>query len=175
MKQMGFLDILSFGPDGWGYVLMMGALVSVALAVLGFLLGAAIGVFAAWAKISGGRTLRTVADGYTTIIRGIPDLLVIYLFYFGGSAAVTAIGKYFGAEGFVGFPGFLAGVLAIGISCGAHHTEVFRGAYRAVFKGEIEAATACGMGRMLKFRRIIAPRSRCATHCRALAMSGRFR
>ncbi|WP_273786853.1 ABC transporter permease subunit, partial [Brucella intermedia] len=74
------------------YVLMMGALVSVALAVLGFLLGAAIGVFAAWAKISGGRTLRTVADGYTTIIRGIPDLLVIYLFYFGGSAAVTAIG-----------------------------------------------------------------------------------
>ena len=141
MKQMGFLDILSFGPDGWGYVLMMGALVSVALAVLGFLLGAAIGVFAAWAKISGGRTLRTVADGYTTIIRGIPDLLVIYLFYFGGSAAVTAIGKYFGAEGFVGFPGFLAGVLA----------------YRAVFKGEIEAATACGMGRMLKFRRIIAP------------------
>lgn len=115
MKQMGFLDILSFGPDGWGYVLMMGALVSVALAVLGFLLGAAIGVFAAWAKISGGRTLRAVADGYTTIIRGIPDLLVIYLFYFGGSAAVTALGKYFGAEGFIGFPGFLAGVLAIAI------------------------------------------------------------
>ncbi len=64
--------------------------------------------FAAWAKISGGRTLRAVADGYTTIIRGIPDLLVIYLFYFGGSAAVTALGKYFGAEGFIGFPGFLA-------------------------------------------------------------------
>ncbi len=74
--------------------------------------------FAAWAKISGGRTLRAVADGYTTIIRGIPDLLVIYLFYFGGSAAVTALGKYFGAEGFIGFPGFLAGVLAIAISCG---------------------------------------------------------
>jgi octopine/nopaline transport system permease protein len=157
MKQMGFLDILSFGPDGWGYVLMMGALVSVALAVLGFLLGAAIGVFAAWAKISGGRTLRAVADGYTTIIRGIPDLLVIYLFYFGGSAAVTALGKYFGSEGFIGFPGFLAGVLAIAISCGAHHTEVFRGAFRAVSKGELEAATACGMGQMLKFRRIIAP------------------
>ena len=72
-----FLDILSFGPDGWGYVLVMAALVSVSLAVLGFLLGAIIGVFAAWAKISGGLALRGIADGYTTIIRGIPDLLVI--------------------------------------------------------------------------------------------------
>ncbi|MGU3401488.1 ABC transporter permease [Brucellaceae bacterium D45D] len=152
-----FLDILSFGPDGWGHVLMMAALVSVSLAVLGFLLGAIIGVFAAWAKISGGLILRAIADGYTTIIRGIPDLLVIYLFYFGGSAAVTAIGRLFGAQGFVGFPAFLAGVLAIGISCGAHHTEVFRGAFRAVSKGELEAASACGMGQALKFRRIIAP------------------
>ncbi len=152
-----FFDILSFGPDGWGYVLTMAVLVTVSLAAMGFALGAAIGVFAAWAKISGGRTLRTIADGYTTIIRGIPDLLVIYLFYFGGSAAVTAIGKFFGAQGFLGFPAFLAGVLAIGISCGAHHTEVFRGAFRAVSKGELEAASACGMGQALKFRRIIAP------------------
>src|SRR5690606_9686041 len=131
MKQMGFLDILSFGPDGWGYVLMMGALVSVALAVLGFLLGAAIGVFAAWAEMSGGPTRRAVADRYTTIIRGIPDRLVVCLFYFGGSAAVTALGKYFGAEAVIGFRGFLAGVLAIASSCGAHHTEVCRGAFRA--------------------------------------------
>jgi octopine/nopaline transport system permease protein len=152
-----FFDILSFGPDGWGYVLTMAVLVTVSLAAIGFALGAAIGVFAAWAKISGGRTLRTIADAYTTIIRGIPDLLVIYLFYFGGSAAVTAIGKFFGAQGFLGFPAFLAGVLAIGISCGAHHTEVFRGAFRAVSKGELEAASACGMGQALKFRRIIAP------------------
>ena len=152
-----FFDILSFGPDGWGHVLMMAVLVTVALSVLGYLLGAIIGVLAAWAKISGGRTLRGVADAYTTIIRGIPDLLVIYLFYFGGSAAVTAIGRFFGAQGFVGFPAFLAGVLAIGISCGAHHTEVFRGAFRAVAKGELEAASACGMGQALKFRRIIAP------------------
>ncbi len=159
MKQLSFFEILSFGPDGWGQVLLTGALMSVALALTGFLLGAVIGVFGAWAKISGGRITRTIADGYTTIIRGIPDLLIIYLFYFGGSAAITAIGKLFGAEGFLGFPGFLAGMLAIAISCGAHHTEVFRGAFKAVAKGELEAATACGMGRWLKFRRIIAPLS----------------
>jgi octopine/nopaline transport system permease protein len=100
---------------------------------------------------------RGIAGFYTTVLRGIPDLLVIYLFYFGGSAAVTAIGRLFGAEGFIGFPGFLAGALAVGITSGAQQTEVFRGAYRAVHSGELEAAIACGMSRLLRFRRILAP------------------
>lgn len=159
MQRPGFFEIISFGPDGWGGVLLHAALITIALAVLGYFLGLAIGVLAAWAKISGGRILRTIADGYTTIIRGIPDLLVIYLFYFGGSAVITYVGKFFGGDGFIGFPAFLAGVLAIGISSGAHHTEVLRGAFKAVPNGELEAATACGMGRWLKFRRIIAPLS----------------
>lgn len=100
---------------------------------------------------------RALAGFYTTVLRGIPDLLVIYLFYFGGSAAVTAVSKWFGAEGFVGFPGFLAGALAVGITSGAQQTEVFRGAFRAVHPGELEAAIACGMSPILRFRRILAP------------------
>lgn len=157
MNQPGFLDVISFGPGGWGAALSAGAWMTILIAVCGFLIGSIIGTFGSWAKISGGRTLQTIADGYTTVLRGIPDLLVIYLFYFGGSAAVTAIGRFFGSEGFIGFPGFLAGALAVGITSGAQQTEVFRGAFKAVHRGEIEAAIACGMSRALRFRRIIAP------------------
>lgn len=157
MNQPGFLDIISFGPNGWGAALLAGTIMTISIAISGFLIGGVVGIFGAWAKIAGGRTTRAIADGYTTILRGIPDLLVIYLFYFGGSAVLTALGKYFGAQGFIGLPGFLAGSLAIGITSGAHHTEVFRGAFKAVSKGELEAATACGMSRWLKFHRIIAP------------------
>ncbi|MBB3237496.1 ABC transporter permease [Phyllobacterium endophyticum] len=157
MNQPDFLDVVSFAPGGWGGALLAGAWMTILIAISGFLIGSIIGTFGAWAKVSGGRTIRAIADGYTTVLRGIPDLLVIYLFYFGGSAAVTAIGRFFGSEGFIGFPGFLAGALAVGITSGAQQTEVFRGAFKAVHRGEIEAAVACGMSRAVRFRRIIAP------------------
>ncbi|MBB3593642.1 octopine/nopaline transport system permease protein [Rhizobium sp. BK529] len=157
MNQPGILELISFGPDGWGKALLAGAWMTILVALAGYAIGAVIGTFGAWAKITGGRGIRIVADTYTTVLRGIPDLLVIYLFYFGGSAAVTAIGQFFGAEGFLGFPGFLAGSLAVGVTSGAQFTEVFRGAFKAVHSGEIEAAIACGMGRLLRFRRIVAP------------------
>lgn len=157
MNPPSFLDIISFGPDGWGHGLAVGALMTILIALAGFAIGIIIGTFGAWAKISGGPVLRVMAETYTTVLRGIPDLLVIYLFYFGGSAVVSAIGHLFGAEGFVSFPGFIAGALAVGVTSGAQQTEVFRGAFRAVNPGELEAATACGMGQALKFRRIVAP------------------
>ncbi|MEX2693239.1 ABC transporter permease [Rhizobium mongolense] len=157
MNQPGILDLVSFGPDGWGKALLAGAWMTILIALAGYSIGAVIGSFGAWAKISGSRGLRIAADTYTTVLRGIPDLLVIYLFYFGGSAVVTAVGQLFGAQGFVGFPGFLAGSLAVAVTSGAQFTEVFRGAFKAVHAGEIEAAIACGMSRWLRFRRIVAP------------------
>lgn len=157
MNPVGDLALFGFGPNGWGWAMLLGAAMTLAVAGCGFLLGAAIGTLGAWAKIAGGGIVRALADGYTTVLRGIPDLLVIYLFYFGGGAALSAVGRLFGASGFISLPGFAAGVLAIGVVCGAHHTEVFRGAFGAVSPGEIEAARAVGMGRLLCFRRIIAP------------------
>ena len=91
------------------------------------------------------------------MLRGIPDLLVIYLFYFGGSAALGAVGSLFGDEGFIGVPAFATGALAIGVVSGAYQAEVFRGAYQTLSKGELEAAKSVGMHRWLMFRRIIAP------------------
>lgn len=157
MNQPGFLDLLSFGPDGWANALLAGASMTVLIAIAGYAIGIVIGAFGSWAKVSGGPATRVAADAYTTVLRGIPDLLVIYLLYFGGSAAITAIGRLFGADGFIGFPAFLAGSLAIGVTSGAQQTEVLRGAFRAVHQGEIEAAIACGMPRWLRFRRIVAP------------------
>jgi octopine/nopaline transport system permease protein len=83
---------------------------------------------------------------------------VIYLFYFGGSSALSAVAHMLGNQGFFGLNGFLVGMLAVGIVSGAYQTEVLRGAYNAIPHGEIDAATAVGMGRLLMLRRVIAPR-----------------
>lgn len=157
MNQPGFLEIVGFGPQGWGASLLLGAAMTVAVALCGLVIGMAIGTLGAWAKISGDTALRRVADAYTTTLRGVPDLLVIYLVYFGSSSALTALGRFYGASGYIDFPGFLAGSIAIGVITGAQNTEVLRGAFQAVRKGELEAAYACGMSPLLRFRRIVAP------------------
>ena len=96
-------------------------------------------------------------DAYTTVLRGVPDLLVLYLFYFGGSLALSRIAGWFGASGAAAIPAFTTGALAVGLVSGAYQTEVFRGAYLALNRGEIEAARSVGMHRWLLFRRIVAP------------------
>jgi octopine/nopaline transport system permease protein len=153
-----FLELMGFGPRGWGAAMLMAAGMTLAVSTAGFLLGGGVGALIAWAKLAGGRLARGFADGYTTVLRGVPDLLVIYLFYFGGSAMVTAVNRdWFGGQGFVPVPAFLVGMLAVGIVNAAYQAEVFRGGFLAVPKGEIEAAKAFAMPRAKLFARIIAP------------------
>ena len=154
---MGFLDLLGFGPEGWGKALLLAALVTILVAMAGFALGIVIGGLIAWAKLAGGKAARILADVYTTVLRGVPDLLVIYLFYFGGSLLLSALFRLWSDGGFVGIPPFIAGATAIGVVSGAYQAEVFRGAFRSLSTGEIEAGKAIGMHRLLLFRRIIAP------------------
>src|ERR1700722_4644790 len=123
-----------------------------------FAIGLACGFVGAWAKLSRSPTARRAGDIYTTVLRGIPDLLVVYLFYFGGSEVLTSAATLFGQSGFFGFNSFMAGALAIGIVSGAYQTEAIRGAYHVIPRGEIEAARAVGMPGLLMVRRIIAPR-----------------
>jgi octopine/nopaline transport system permease protein len=157
VQQLSYLELMGFGPNGWGPALLWAAGMTIAVALCGFLVGAFIGTVVAWGKLSRSLVARGVADGYTTVLRGIPDLLVIYLFYFGGSAVLGRIGGLFGYDGFIGVPAFVVGALAIGIVSGAYQAEVFRGAYQTLAQGEIEAAKSVGMHRWLMFRRIIAP------------------
>jgi octopine/nopaline transport system permease protein len=151
--------LFGFGAEGWGRPLLWAALMTIGVSAAAFALGLVFGLLGAWAKLSGSSVARGAASTYTTVLRGVPDLLVVYLFYFGGSAGLSAIGHLFGAEGFIGLPGFAVGAIAVGIVSGAYQTEVLRGAYRAIPRGELEAARAVGMGRALMLRRIIIPQA----------------
>ena len=158
MQQLSYFELIGFGPNGWG-------LCSSHRDGNDARGRRSAGSSPARSSEPGrlGKTLAqhdrcaAFADGYTTVLRGIPDLLVIYLFYFGGSAALGAIGSLFGAGASSACRPSSTGALAIGIVSGAYQAEVFRGAYQIFNRGELEAARSVGMHRWLMFRRIIAP------------------
>ncbi len=132
---------------------------TVAVSVLAFAFGVLVGSLGASAKLSHSMPLNVVADIYTTVVRGIPELLVIYLLFFGGSSVATSIASAFGYNGRVDLDAFTIGVLAVGLISGAYSTEVIRGAVQAVPFGQIEAARACGMSRWLILRRVLVPQT----------------
>jgi octopine/nopaline transport system permease protein len=150
-------SLIGFGEEGWGLVLAQAGLMTLLISVCAFLSGTVLGSLCAWAKLSGPRPVRWLAEGYTTVLRGVPDLLVIYLFYFGGGQAWGAVMRLFGQQGYTSINGFIAGVIAIGLISGAGQGEVLRGAYHAIPIGQLDAARVVGMGRLLMLRRIIGP------------------
>lgn len=155
----GGLDMLGFGPDGWGQPLLKATAMTLAAAICGFGLGAGFGVCGAALKLSRRGLLRAMAHVYTTLFRGVPEILVVYLFYFGGSVALTKLLNLGGFPGFFSLPSFVIGVLAIGIVSGAYQTEAFRAAFLRLDRGQLEAAAACGMPPLMRLRRIVAPQA----------------
>lgn len=153
------LDLLSFGPTGWGWQMLAGLGMTVAVSVSAFALGVVFGSLGAAAKLGGSLVLGGLAEVYTTVVRGVPELLVIYLLFFGGNGMVMAVAVVFGYDGYLQLNAFTIGVLAVGLISGAYSTEVIRGAVQAVPPGQIEAAKACGMGRWLILRRILVPQT----------------
>jgi octopine/nopaline transport system permease protein len=151
------LAIFGFGPGGWGLALLQGAAMTLMVSACGLLIGAALGGLVAWARLSRARLAGAVGEAYAALFRGLPELLIVYFVYFGSSALLTSLANLMGYGGFVGVPAFLAGALAVGVISGAYQAEVFRAAYLAIAKGELEAAVSVGMNRALMFRRIIAP------------------
>lgn len=143
--------------QGFGDQLLAGAAMTVQLALAAAVLGIVLGLIGAVAKLSNAVAARALADVYTTVIRGLPELLVVLIIYFGSSGLLTAIAERLGHDGFVELSPFAAGTIALGLTFGAYATEVFRGAIMAVPKGQIEAARAFGMGRWTTFRRILLP------------------
>lgn len=154
---MDLLQLLSFGESGWGMALLKAAGMTVLLTLAALMVGAVAGSAVAAAKLSPRRAWRYLGDLYSILFRGIPELLVIYLFYFGGASIASAVHHWFGGEGFVDTPPFLVGALAVGLISGSYQAEVYRGAFLAVAKGELEAALAIGMKRSLRIRRVLIP------------------
>ena len=126
------------------------------VSAVGLFVGAAIGGLVAWSRLSGHRLAGAVGQAYAALFRGLPELLIVYFVYFGTSTFLTEAAQLMGHEGFVGVPAFAAGAFAVGVISGAYQAEVFRAAYLAISKGELEAAVSVGMNRALLFRRIIA-------------------
>ncbi len=150
------LDLKGYGPS-----LLNGAVVTVELAFLSLLVALILGLVGASSKLSSNRVLRAVATGYTTLIRGVPDLVMMLLFYYGGQVAVNSLSDAlydaYGVDFFFQFDPFISGVVTIGLIFGAYMTETFRGAFLAVDSGQIEAANAYGFTPWHTFRRIMLP------------------
>jgi octopine/nopaline transport system permease protein len=150
-------NLLGFGTGGWGSALLEAAGITLLLSVAGFALGIVFGGMAAAGRLSATRLPRGIASAYGIVFRGVPDLLTIYLFYYGGSVALTALGRFFGAKGFTGLPALATGIVTIGFISGAYQAEVYRGAYLAVERGQFDAAKALALTRIQMLRFVIVP------------------
>jgi polar amino acid transport system permease protein len=150
------LDLLALSPPGWGGVLLAGFAASLQLAVGGFGLGLLIGIGGAFGKLYGGPIVRDLLEVYTTVIRAVPELVLILLLYYAGTDAVNSLLLLVGLPR-VDISGLAAGIFVIGVVQGAYSTEVLRGAIKAVPPGQIEAARAYGMSPFKTLHRITLP------------------
>jgi len=150
-------EVFAFGSSGWGDEMLMGALMTVLVSASSLILGIVIGIIFAACKLSNIFVLRVIANIYTTIIRGIPELLVIYLLFFGGSGAVMYLAKIFGYNGYIELNAFTIGTIAVGAISGAYSTEVIRGAVNSVQKGQFEAGKTLGLNGYGLYGKIIFP------------------
>jgi len=129
---------------GYGASLLEGALLSLTVALASLAIALVLGLAGAVAKLSRVRPARWLAQGYTTLIRAVPDLVMMLLVFYGGQVLVNHVGDRLGWD-YVDVDPFVAGVLTIGFIFGAYFTEVLRGAFLAVPPGQKEAAVAFGM------------------------------
>ncbi|MGE0119994.1 MAG: ABC transporter permease [Dongiaceae bacterium] len=157
MGEPSWLDLLSLGDQGWGDELLRGAWLTLQISVCSYLVGMMLGLVGAGAKLSGHRWALWIADLYTTIVRAVPELLLIILIYYTGTSALQNLLGAIGLGEGIEVSAFGAAVAALGFIAGAYMTEIFRGAILAVPKGQMEAARAYGMPPTLRFRRILFP------------------
>jgi polar amino acid transport system permease protein len=143
--------------QGFGGLLAEGTWMTIRVTMIAATAGVCIGIGVALMKLSGSRLLRFLAESYTTVLRGVPILLVILLFYFGAIAAVNAVARAVGYSQFIDVSAFAAGCLALSLAFGAYSAEVFRGALQSIPKGQVEAARAIGLPRSKTFFKITLP------------------
>lgn len=149
-----------FGEESlldWAGPLLWGALTTLEIALLSYLLGLLLGLLGAVAKLSGSSPLVGLATLYSTVVRSIPELLLIIILYYAGSQILETLLRDLGFDVTVNISGFVAAVAVLAFVQGAYMTEVFRGAIKAIPKGHIEAADAFGLTRWQRFKRVVLP------------------
>ena len=150
------LQLLWIEPPGRGLSLLAGLLSTIQIALGAYALGLTIGLLGALGKINGPAPLRWLLEIYTTLIRAVPELVLILLLYYAGTAALNNVLEGLGFEA-VNISGLAAGILVLGFVQGAYSTEVIRAAMLAVPKGQMEAGLAFGMSRRKAIWRILIP------------------
>ena len=143
--------------SGYFASILQGALLTVGVSLAALLVAIVLGLLGAVAKLSGRPALVGLATVYTTLVRGIPELVLMLLIFYGGTIGLNHLLEAMGSKSSADINPFLAGVLTIGFIYGAYMTETFRGAILSIPKGQMEAAWAFGMGPVRTFLRITAP------------------
>lgn len=150
------LDLLAYSPPGWGASLLRGLGNSVLIAAGAYGLGLFLGIFGAFGKLYGGPLARDLLGLYTTLVRAIPELVLILILYFAVTDMVNQVMLSLGYDR-IQISGVAAGIAVLGVVQGAYATEVLRGAIQSVPAGQIEAARAMGMGPVMLARRVTLP------------------
>ena len=142
----------------YGYLpaILEGLWLTLRVSAISLAIACVFGLLGAVAKLSASRAAQWLAGVYTTLIRGLPELVLMLLIFYGGQIAINKLTDAWGWE-YIDIPPFLAGVLTIGFIFGAYMTETFRGAILAVPRGQSEAAQAFAMSRLTVLRRIVLP------------------
>ena len=143
--------------SGYYLSILQGALLTVGVSLAALGVAIFLGLMGAAAKLSGRPVLVAVATLYTTVIRGVPELVLMLLIFYGGTIGLNHLMESLGSRETVDINPFLAGVITIGFIYGAYMTETFLGAILSIPKGQMEAAWAFGMGRVRTFWRITLP------------------
>lgn len=149
-------DLLAIGPTGWGDEILLGAWLTIRLALATLPVGLALGFLVALAKRSESKLVRGLGEGFSTIFRGLPELLTLFIIYFGGQFLLQAIVRLF-TDASVEANGFIAGMLALGIVFAAYASEVFTAAFNGIPVGQWEGSTALGLHRWQTMRLVIMP------------------
>lgn len=150
------LGLSAFSLQGFGPLLLEGTWMTIKLSLLSLLVSVVLGLIGASAKLSGAAALRVPAQLYTTLIRGVPDLVLMLLIFYSLQTWLTGLTEALEWD-YIEIDPFAAGVITLGFLYGAYFTETFRGAMLAVPRGQLEAATAYGLKRSQRFRHVVFP------------------
>lgn len=151
------IALLGLGDGGWGSALLMGALVTITLALSCVPIGLPLGLLLAVCARSKKRLPRAFATVFSTVFRGLPELLTLLLVYYGVQIGAQRVLAHFGYEGEFSINAFLAAVVAFSLVLAAFSSEVWQAAFKTIPKGQMEAAQALGLSRSTTFLRVTLP------------------
>ncbi|TGS10182.1 ABC transporter permease [Mesorhizobium sp. M2E.F.Ca.ET.209.01.1.1] len=157
MPAQSIWTLLSWGPDGWSDDIASGVLVTIVLALATLPIGLTIGFFVAFAKQHEEPSLRLAANIYTTVFRGLPELVTLFLFFFGMPLLLQYIVRLFNPNATIDVNSFIAGMIVLSLIFSSYASEVFLSAFRAIPKGQYEGGYAIGLAKWQTMRLIILP------------------